>query len=669
MKRLMAAVIAVMMIISCVSVLAEGTDPAAPVYDYHQLTVGSTTGVNGNFFSGMFGNNTADMDIQLLLHGYDLVEWNTELGGFDVNNSVVSGISVTENEIGDRTYTLALYQDMYFSDGTQITARDYAFSILLNASPEMAEIGASVSGAQCIAGMSAYLNGASDVLTGIRVVNDFMLAVTVSHEYRPFFYELGLLNYYPYPVSVIAPGCSVRDDGNGIYLDNREAFTADLLRQTVLDPETGYLSHPSVVSGPYKLVSFDGQNVTLEINPYFKGDSKGNLPQIERIIYQGASNDNMIEELGAANVGLLNKVVSAASIEKGLELISGGYYSMTNYTRSGLSYVTFCCEKDTVKSTAVRQAIASCMDKDNLVQDYTGYYGLRVDGYYGMGQWMYQVISGTLAAPEEVPGEDATAAEIAAYEEKMKQWEELSMDEIPVYAFDPSHAEELLIADGWTLNTAGGSFNKETDSVRCKNVDGSLIVLDLKLVIPAGNTIRSALEERFINNLQPVGIRVTIEEMPMNELLNIFYRQTERDVDMIFLATNFRTVFDPSLTYSTDDAAQCVYNTSGIKDEELFELAVDMRKTEPGDLYTYCEKWIEFQKRWVEVLPAIPVYSNVYFDFYTANLQDYNIAENISWAQAVVGACMGDIRQPEEEEEGGEVFEEEGTEEVFEFLD
>lgn len=667
MKRLMAAVIAVMMIISCVSALAEGTDPAAPVYDYHQLTVGSTTGVNGNFFSGMFGNNTADMDIQLLLHGYDLVEWNTELGGFDVNNSVVSGISVTENEIGDRTYTLALYQDMYFSDGTQITARDYAFSILLNASPEMAEIGASVSGAQCIAGMSAYLNGASDVLTGIRVVNDFMLAVTVSHEYRPFFYELGLLNYYPYPVSVIAPGCSVRDDGNGIYLDNREAFTADLLRQTVLDPETGYLSHPSVVSGPYKLVSFDGQNVTLEINPYFKGDSKGNLPQIERIIYQGASNDNMIEELGAANVGLLNKVVSAASIEKGLELISGGYYSMTNYTRSGLSYVTFCCEKDTVKSGAVRQAIASCMDKDNLVQDYTGYYGLRVDGYYGMGQWMYQVISGTLAAPEEVPGEDATAAEIAAYEEKMKQWEELSMDEIPVYAFDPSHAEELLIADGWTLNTAGGSFNKETDSVRCKNVDGSLIALDLKLVIPAGNTIRSALEERFINNLQPVGIRVTIEEMPMNELLNIFYRQTERDADMIFLATNFRTVFDPSLTYSTDDTAQGVYNTSGIKDEELFELAVDMRKTEPGDLYTYCEKWIEFQKRWVEVLPAIPVYSNVYFDFYTANLQDYNIAENISWAQAVVGACMGDIRQPEEE--GGEVFEEEGTEEVFEFLD
>ena len=40
----------------------------------------------------------------------------------------------------------------------------------------------------------------------------------------------------------------------------------------------------------------------------------------------------------------------------------------------------------------------------------------------------------------------------------------------------------------------------------------------------------------------------------MNELLDIYYRRVARDCDMIYLATNFGTVFDPSTTYSTDEA-------------------------------------------------------------------------------------------------------------------
>lgn len=100
------------------------------------------------------------------------------------------------------------------------------------------------------------------------------------------------------------------------------------------------------------------------------------------------------------------------------------------------------------------------------------------------------------------------------------------------------------------------------------------------------------------------------------------------------------TVFDPSTTYSTDAAYVKTVNRTGIRDKKLAQLAVDMRKTEPGDVLSYCQKWVAFQERWTEVLPAIPVYSNVYFDFYTTRLQNYRVTENQTWTQAIVGATL-----------------------------
>ena len=50
-----------------------------------------------------------------------------------------------------------------------------------------------------------------------------------------------------------------------------------------------------------------------------------------------------------------------------------------------------------------------------------------------------------------------------------------------------------------------------------------------------------------------------------------------------------------------------------------------MRKTEPGNIYEYVSEWITFQKRYNLVLPTIPIYSNIYYDFYNEYLQDYNI--------------------------------------------
>ena len=59
-------------------------------------------------------------------------------------------------------------------------------------------------------------------------------------------------------------------------------------------------------------------------------------------------------------------------------------------------------------------------------------------------------------------------------------------------------------------------------------------------------------------------------------------------------------------------------------------------------MLTYMKKWVAFEERFQEVVPCIPVYSNVYFDFYPRVLQNYNISSSVSWGQAIVDAWLGD---------------------------
>ena len=67
-------------------------------------------------------------------------------------------------------------------------------------------------------------------------------------------------------------------------------------------------------------------------------------------------------------------------------------------------------------------------------------------------------------------------------------------------------------------------------------------------------------------------------------------------------------------------------------------------------------KWISFQERYNEVLPAIPIYSNIYYDFYSNYLQNYNITNNVTWSQAILAAYFGlPEAAPEEPEEGEEL--------------
>ena len=92
-----------------------------------RLKTGNPTPLTGRFFTSLWGGTTSDLDVQDLLHAYSPILWDRDLGRFRFDRSVVEDALVSTNEAGDRVYLLALAEDLLWSDGTAITARDYSF--------------------------------------------------------------------------------------------------------------------------------------------------------------------------------------------------------------------------------------------------------------------------------------------------------------------------------------------------------------------------------------------------------------------------------------------------------------------------------------------------------------------------------------------------------------
>ena len=662
MKKLLAYLLICVMVLTAVTTgLAEATGETAAeekpqiTYDYDELTVAVTTPLTGNFFTNMWGNGSSDMDVRAMIHGYNLIEWDTEEGMFVPDESVVSGVTVQAEESGDITFIIALYEDMVYSDGTPVTAWDYAFSFLLTMAPEMQELGASVHKPEYIVGYSNYINGKTNRLAGVRVLGDYLMHITIDDAYLPFFYELGLLDCTPYPISVIAPGVKVADDGKGIYLTNAEGgeeavFTADLLKDTILDEAKGYRTHPSVTSGPYVLTSYEDGVAKFEINPQYKGNSKGQKPMIPKVTMLSMPSEKMVEAYQNGDVTLLNKVSDAKTIAT-LQAVAADDDTQTsaNYARTGLSFISFNTDRAPLDELAVRQAIAYAADRDKVEWEALDGYGKKGIGYFGMGQWMYLLLNGTVLYPVPEPGDNATAKEKAEYEKAIEKWEALSIEDIEPYDRSLDKAAELLDGAGWNLNESGEAFVPGTDKVRYKQTEEGLVPLRMTLAYGEGSAIGEALQGTLVDSLAEAGIELAVEAIPADDMLEQFYRMSEARYDMFFLATNFDLLYDPSLNFIENEDGHHVWKSSGLADDELWELAVAMRRTEPEDLLGYCTKWLEFQKHFAETLPLLPMYSNVYFDFYPQVLHEYNIGANVSWPQASIGAYLSDY-VPEAEE-------------------
>ena len=624
MKKILAWVVTIVLLLSVFPAMAE-----EEVSKYDKLTVTVTTPFSGNFFSDVLGSNISDQDVRKLIHGYNLVYWDNETGSYQFNPKLIGATSLSED---GTSYILAIMEGLTYNDGTPITAKDYAFSLLLQGSSELKEATGNKGDLSRIWGGRDYQDGKVSELKGVRLLGDYQIALTVDPDFVPYFYQLKALDISPMPISVIAPGCDVKDNGNGAYIDGD--FSAELLEETLLDPLSGYMSHPTVTSGPYQMTNYDEKSVTLALNPQYEGDENGVVPTIPQIVIQVGNTDTVISDLAGGKTDLVVRCVRQDQIMAGMQLAATDDFGMKAYSRNGLSFISFCAEKGATSDPTVRQALAMCIDKTALTEQYSGQFGMAVDGFYGIGQWMYLMANGTM-----VPEEGAE-----------EEWADLNLDGITKYEFNPSAAAKLLEENGWEM---------DRDGVLSKAIDGQDIHLRLKLIYPEGNGVGPMLDQVFIPYLNEAGIELETEAMPMPELLKKYYGQEERDCDMILLGTNFNDVYDPTGEY--DDNGTSYLN--GITNPELRELAINLRSTEPGNATEFCRRWLRYQEKLAEIITGIPLYSDAYLDFHISALQNYEPGKSGNWATAVTAAYLSDYVPEEEPEEGtGEDLELEGEE-------
>jgi hypothetical protein len=157
--------------------------------------------------------------------------------------------------------------------------------------------------------------------------------------------------------------------------------------------------------------------------------------------------------------------------------------------------------------------------------------------------------------------------------------------------------------------------------------------------------------------VERIGGQIELQAMPMADLLERYYHIMDRDCDLIMLGSNLGDVFEPTAEFDED-----THRFSGVTDAQLAQLALDLRKTEPGRARDYVTKWTRFLAYRSTILPEIPLYSNAYLDFAIAELQNYAPGSYSSWAEAVQYAVLSDYEEPVVEEpeveleEGEEVF-------------
>ncbi|MCL2867398.1 MAG: ABC transporter substrate-binding protein [Clostridia bacterium] len=613
--------------------------PTQEELGYPEFVIGATTTLSGTFFTNMWGNNTCDIDVRSLIHGYSPVVWTMQ-SRFELDYQVLEAVQVRDLIDGNKQYLVSIKPDLTYNNGMPITARDYLFSMMLFADPEIHKLGAISTNSGFLAGYEEYLSGESEVFSGLRLMGDYSYLIEINGEFLPFFFELAMLDALPYPIQVIAPGCDVFDDGEGAYIANidRDApplWTAENLRQSILDPDTGYLSHPYITCGPYMLTDFDWdtREARFDLNPYYKGYYDGQKPTIDHLVFTHMIPEDMIARYLNGEIHLLNKVVYGDNIMEGMGLIGTGEALMSAYPRMGAGFLSFSCEQGPMQFEAVRKAVAYSLDRQLFTDEFTQSFGLPVHGYYGMGQWMVNMVTGEML-PDDVLPEDMDAWDLL----KLR-----SLSDLTEYGPNPDTAKRLLVQDGWVLNEKGEPFAEGTDDVRCKLLeDGTLMPLRLRYAQMQDSVAAQLALDMLTEPLKALGITIEATVMLIEDLFPQYYRQVEREYDLMYIATNFISIFDPYFVFNTGDAYQGTQNTTGYRDIELEELAFDLRSTPNGAMLEYCQKWVAFQTKFNAVLPMLPLYSNVYFDFHVTDLYNYDPQAEMNWPVAILYAVLGE---------------------------
>ena len=587
----------------------QGPPPAdAPVGG--QVVIGISPGsLSPDMMSG-WSNGATNSGFLDLMSGYSLATYDRN-NVYMLDPVVVKDHEIIKNEDGSKTYRFVINENLKWSDGTPITAKDYVFNLLLCSSPEYVACEADAMTGWALVGFEEHNTGAAKEFAGVRLLGDYEFSLTIKASELPNYFELANVGYGPMPLHAIAPGADVKDDGNGAYMT--EEFTEDLIRKTLLDPETGFRYKNPVVSGPYKLKSIDltTETVTLEINEEYIGTYDGTKPHIQTVISKPVATETMRDEFEKGNIDFYS-AGSGEKIDAALTKVESGEmkanYGIVPGTR--ITEIRFQCDFGPTQFEEVRRAVAYITDRDELSKQLTGGYGKTIDCYATEASSNYLAIKDQLE-PQLIH-----------------------------YSYDIEKAKQELINGGWTLNENGQEFQEGVDKYRYKMVDGEL--MKLKIEVACGEDEYSKLYNTVIPpEAEKIGMEWKYTTMDFALQLNHMNRD---GVDLTY-HVYFCSVGMPEILffwYIFDDNPETValWNPYYISDPELKAIAKEMQKIEPENTDAFREKYGEFQKLFNKKLPGLPMEFGVSYSFFNPKLKNCVPRAYAGWSDLVLDSYI-----------------------------
>ena len=647
--------------------------------------IGSTTELSGSdFASSTWGNNAADKDIRDLTNGYACVQ-QTKAGEYVWDTKVVvKSYEIIDNDDGSKTFKVTINDNLKYSDGSAITAKDYIVYTLVMASPVCLDAGVKAVGGTSYLGHAEFNAATAPTpFSGIRLYDDYTFSYTMKADYFPYYYEATYATFSPMSVKLwLGDDVDVKDDGQGAYLTEKwyektkDETGADKYVKAAQIEKARYATTDRPCSGPYKFVNWDKSThvATLTINDQYLGNFEGQKPHIKDLSYVKVISETQLDQFQSGGVDVIAGLAGGDDINAALALVNANpeKYAVTNYLRAGYGKLQLMNDYGPTQFVKVRHALSHLLDKNTFASTYTGGYGSLVKGPYGLASWMYQETK------------DELDPKLNAYE------------------FSVDKAIELLEEDGWVYNkdgsayTTGIRYKKLTaaeaavngnDTYQCGATEYKTVKVGedyyMPLALNWASTPDNPVSELLVVMLKEAtttaqaGMVISQDVMDFSILLEVIYRTgdySKPKYSMFNLATGFTPVYDyagywmtkysnsnlvyagvtpcEGATFTEADASKYtaeenemidaiwnMYMSQGnqgyFADKELDELSWDMVYTATNK-EEFKDYWMDYIARWNYVLPEITLYSDLYHDLYNAKIGGYEVNPDWGVAEAIV---------------------------------
>lgn len=635
MKKFLALLLAVVMVLTMVA-CGEGKKKADG-----QVVIGTSTEASGDWaYSAFVRNpNATDKAVMTLTDDMTTIESNQH-GDYVINKTVVKSYERIEEENGNVTFKFVINDGLKFNNGEAVTAENFVAWTMFLVSPAGKEMGVVSATYNMLPGGLAYRNGETNVLSAVRLYDEKSFSITIAKtgedgetSYLPYYYDITYADMQAVNLTYwFGEGWSVKDDGEGVYFVNADGkeFTAETVGETVTAGR--FATGNRVTAGPYNLVSFDesSREIVLEVNENYNGNFEGQKPGIKKLVIVKTSDDTVMDMISTGQIQIYSGIADGSEVNAVLDLIEAGTIdsSPSQYDRAGYGYFGFACDLGPAQFTEFRQAVAYLLDRVEFAQTFCKGWGSVVHGPY--------CTAFTMTAKTDI-------------DKKVNH-----------YDYNPEKAVELLKQAGFVYNADGSDYVDGSGEVRYAKVTEeqaryyesfNKVLADGTILMPAtlnwasseGNSVSALLTTMLASSdaTKAAGVSIVKTEMTFPSLLSYMYRQemqgavgdfTVPTYNMFNLATGYNGgVYDESYNWTTNpEYIEQGYNVQHLYDKELDKLSMDMvYGVEPDDEATYLSLWEKYIIRWNELLPMVPLYSNIYVTVYPNTIDNY--AEDSFW--------------------------------------